>query len=77
LRTSSKEFNLKDFNKMIHLTNDAVQIKGSEYGKYESGNKVNKNNNICLRFLFQTFRNTFYSKKNNIYIILKKKYIHK
>ena len=25
---------------MIHLTNDAVQKKSEEYGKYESGNKV-------------------------------------
>jgi hypothetical protein len=27
-------------NKMIHLTNDAVQKKGEDYGKYEKGNKV-------------------------------------
>jgi len=41
LRTSSKEFNLKNVtNRMIHLTNDAVQKKGEDYGKYESGNKV-------------------------------------
>ena len=25
---------------MIHLTNDAVQKKGDDYGKYENGNKV-------------------------------------
>jgi hypothetical protein len=25
---------------MTHLTNDAVQKKGEEYGKFESGNKV-------------------------------------
>ena len=40
LRTSGKEFNLKSFNKFIHLTNDAVQKKAEDYGKYEFGNKV-------------------------------------
>ena len=25
---------------MIHLTNDAVQKKGEEYGKFEQGNKI-------------------------------------
>lgn len=35
LRTSSKEFSLKRLaNKMIHLTNDAIQKKGEEYGKF-------------------------------------------
>lgn len=24
----------------MHLTNDAIQKKGSDYGKYEKGNKV-------------------------------------
>ena len=24
----------------MHLTNDAVQKKGEDYGKYETGNKV-------------------------------------
>jgi len=27
---------------MIHLTNDAVQKKSEDYGKFESGNKVSK-----------------------------------
>ena len=40
MRTSSKEVTMKNFNKMIHLTNDAVQKKGEEYGKFESGNKI-------------------------------------
>lgn len=41
IRTSSYEFTLKNCsNKYIHLTNDAVQKKGAEYSKYESGNKV-------------------------------------
>ena len=25
---------------MIHLTNDAVQKKGEDYGKFEAGNKL-------------------------------------
>lgn len=41
LRTSSKDFNLKNVtNRLIHLTNDAVQKKSEDYGKFESGNKV-------------------------------------
>lgn len=41
LRTSSKEFTLQNLsNRMIHLTNDAVQKKAEDYGKYESGNKL-------------------------------------
>lgn len=41
LRTSSKEFSLKNTsNRYIHLTNDAVQKKSDDYGKYESGNKL-------------------------------------
>jgi tubulin polyglutamylase TTLL1 len=41
LRTSSKEFTLKNVsNRFVHLTNDAVQKKLDDYGKYESGNKL-------------------------------------
>jgi len=41
IRTSSKEFNLKNLNnKAIHLTNDAIQKKNDDYGKYETGNKL-------------------------------------
>jgi len=40
IRTSSKEFTTKSLNKYIHLTNDAVQSKDDDYGKYESGNKI-------------------------------------
>lgn len=39
-RTSGREFNLKSFNKYIHLTNDAVQKRSDDYGKFEFGNKV-------------------------------------
>ena len=41
LRTSCREFglnNLKD--RMIHLTNDAIQQKAQDYGKFENGNKL-------------------------------------
>lgn len=40
LRTSGREFNLKNLNKYIHLTNDAVQKQSEDYGKFEFGNKV-------------------------------------
>ena len=41
LRTSCKEFSLKDIgNRYIHLTNDAVQKYAEEYGKFEAGNKM-------------------------------------
>ena len=41
IRTSSFEFSTKNLaNKMVHLTNDAVQKKGDNYGKFERGNKV-------------------------------------
>lgn len=41
IRTSSREYNVKNLdNKLIHLTNDAVQKKANDYGKYEVGNKV-------------------------------------
>lgn len=40
LRTSSKEFSLRDGNKFVHLTNDAVQKHAEDYGKFETGNKL-------------------------------------
>ena len=41
LRTSCKEFNLDKFdNRMVHLTNDAVQKNSADYGKFESANKI-------------------------------------
>jgi len=41
VRTSSKEYSLKNLeNRLVHLTNDAVQKKCDDYGKFESGNKV-------------------------------------
>jgi len=41
LRTSCKEFSLANLgNRMIHLTNDAVQKKAEDYGRFEPGNKL-------------------------------------
>ncbi len=41
LRTSCKEYTLKNLSKKtIHLTNDAVQVKAEDYGRYETGNKL-------------------------------------
>ena len=38
IRTSSKDYNPKALdNKFIHLTNDAVQKKSDDYGKFENG----------------------------------------
>ena len=34
---------------MIHLTNDAVQKKSDDYGKFEGGNKVYFINNIIYK----------------------------
>ena len=41
LRTSCRIFETSNFNNpLIHLTNDAVQKKSDEYGRFESGNKL-------------------------------------
>jgi hypothetical protein len=41
LRTASKAYNPNDLeNKFIHLTNDAIQNKCDDYGKFEGGNKL-------------------------------------
>ena len=41
IRTSSKEFDLRSvWDLYVHLTNDAVQKHGEDYGKYETGNKL-------------------------------------
>ncbi len=43
LRTSSRDFTLVTLdNKFIHLTNDAIQKKSQDYGKYETGNKISQ-----------------------------------
>jgi tubulin---tyrosine ligase len=41
IRTSSYAFNLMDLeDRDVHLTNDAVQDRNGEYGKYEPCNKI-------------------------------------
>jgi tubulin---tyrosine ligase len=41
LKTSSREFTLNDLSERhVHLTNDAIQQEGNDYGKFESGNKM-------------------------------------
>jgi hypothetical protein len=40
LRTACRPFNVNDMDKFIHLTNDAVQNKCEDYGKWENGNKL-------------------------------------
>lgn len=45
IRTSCKEFNLDNLsNRFVHLTNDAVQKKSDDYGKFENGNKISYQN---------------------------------
>ena len=44
LRTSSREYSINNLsNRLVHLTNDAVQKKAEDYGKYEAGNKLSYN----------------------------------
>lgn len=42
LRTTCREYNTKnpEKNRLVHLTNDAVQKRSDDYGKFESGNKL-------------------------------------
>jgi hypothetical protein len=40
LRTSTKEFSLKNMSKSVHLTNEAIQIRYDDFGKFELGNKL-------------------------------------
>lgn len=43
LRTSSTKYVLGDINnKMVHLTNDAIQRQSSDFGKFEISNKVTR-----------------------------------
>lgn len=41
IRTSCKEYSINNLsNRLVHLTNDAVQKKAEDYGKFEPGNKL-------------------------------------
>jgi hypothetical protein len=57
LRTSSREFSMKDLsNKLVHLTNDSIQKKAEDYGKYETGNKQSYQD-------FQVYLDKFHAEK--------------
>jgi len=44
LRTSCREYSVQNLaNKLVHLTNDAVQKRAEDYGKFEPGNKLSYN----------------------------------
>jgi hypothetical protein len=61
VRTSSKEYSLRNLeNRLIHLTNDAIQKKSEEYGKFEYGNKVMSES--YRRSAWRTFRGTSLSR---------------
>ncbi|CDW91004.1 tubulin-tyrosine ligase family protein [Stylonychia lemnae] len=52
LRTSCREFTTDNLdNRFVHLTNDAIQKKSSDYGKFEMGNKISYDdfNQILLK----------------------------
>ena len=58
IRTSSKEFNINNVaNKLIHLTNDAVQKYSEDYGKFEMANKLSYSD-------FQRYLDTHCKDKN-------------
>ena len=58
IRTSSKEFNINNVtNKLIHLTNDAVQKYSEDYGKFEMANKLSYSD-------LQRYLDAHYKEKN-------------
>ena len=56
IRTTSYEFDIENFEREIHLTNDAVQKYTPLYGKYEPANKISYSE-------FQRYLDTTYPKK--------------
>lgn len=59
LRTSVAEFSIENTkNRFIHLTNDAVQKKSSNYGKFEESNKLSYSD-------FQSYLNSLSSSPTN------------
>lgn len=56
IRTSSYEFDVHNFEREIHLTNDAVQKYCDDYGRYEPANKLSYGE-------FQRYLDTVYPKK--------------
>ena len=58
IRTSSYEYDLSNLSdRLIHLTNDAVQKRDKGYGKYEPGNKMSFNE-------FQNYLDRYYGDLN-------------
>jgi hypothetical protein len=58
IRTSSYEYDLSNLSdRLIHLTNDAVQKRDKGYGKYEPGNKMSYNE-------FQNYLDRYYTDLN-------------
>jgi len=47
LRTTSAAYTTKNFDRMVHLNNDAVQKKGEDYGKFENANKLSLSEFQC------------------------------
>ncbi|CAI2383827.1 unnamed protein product [Moneuplotes crassus] len=61
IRTSSEEFDLEDaHDPFIHLTNDAIQSKAEDYGRYENCNKLSFNE--FEKYLLEHKRVSFYDK---------------
>ena len=55
IRTSSSEFDLSNLDDVfIHLTNDAIQKKGDDFGKFENCNKLSYGD-------FQRYLNQFHA----------------
>lgn len=43
IRTSCRDYSMNSLeNRFVHLTNDAIQKKSVDYGKYETGNKISQ-----------------------------------
>lgn len=40
VRTSSSEYDLKNENNFVHLTNQCLQVKDESYGTFEEGNTL-------------------------------------
>lgn len=59
IRTACTVFTLKNLdNKFIHLTNDAIQKKSEDYGKFENGNKISFND--LSKYIEQLYSKNFY-----------------
>lgn len=57
IRTASYEFDIENFEREIHLTNDAVQKHCPLYGRYEPANKISYAE-------FQRYLDVTYPKQN-------------